>query len=94
MKIKDINEYQIIKKGKGKEEFRKIIQNCNHIMGYLTEEIKITNVDNTVIDEIYDYTFIRNDDEGIVIENNFSIQRSYITRMFDKLSFLGEKNTL
>ena len=94
LKIKDINEYQIIKKGKGKEEFRKIIQNCNHIMGYLTEEIKITNVDNTVIDEIYDYTFIRNDDEGIVIGNNFSIQRSYITRMFDKLSFLGEKNTL
>lgn len=63
---KRYKEYQIIKKGKGKEEFRKIIQNCNHIMGYLTEEIKITNVDNTVIDEIYDYTFIRNDDEGIV----------------------------
>ena len=94
VKIKDINEYQRIKNGNGKEEFRNLIQNCNHIIGYLTEELKITDIDNTIIDKIYDYMFIKNDDEGIVIKNNFSIQRSYINRMFDKLSFLGEKITL
>lgn len=94
VKIKDINEYQRIKNGNGKEEFRNLIQKCNHIIGYLTEELKITDIDNTIIDKIYDYMFIKNDDEGIVIKNNFSIQRSYINRMFDKLSFLGEKITL
>lgn len=94
VKIKDINEYQRIKNGNGKEEFRNLIQNCNHIIGYLTEELKITDIDNTIIDKIYNYMFIKNGDEGIVIKNNFSIQRSYINRMFDKLSFLGEKTTL
>lgn len=94
VKIKDINEYQKIKNGNGKEEFRNVIKNCNHIMGYLTEELKITGVDDALIDEIYDYMFIKYDDEGIVIKNNFSIQRNYINRMFDKLSFLGEKVTL
>lgn len=94
VKIKDINEYQKIKNGNGKEEFRNVIKNCNRIIRYLTEELRIIDVDDALIDEIYDYMFIKHDDEGIVIKNNFSIQRNYINRMFDKLSFLGEKVTL
>lgn len=94
IKIKDNNEYRKIKEGLGKEEFYNIVMNCNSIIEFLKEISKAKKIEKNIIDEIYEYIFVRKDDEGLVINSNFSMKRSFVNKMNDLLSYLGEKVTL
>lgn len=94
IKIKDINEYRKIKNGQGGEEFYNIIANCNTIENFLKEIMYIKDIDKTIIDELYQYIFVKKDDESISIRNNFSIRRVFVNKMNEMLSYLGEKVTL
>ena len=90
IKIKDLNDYNLIKNGKGKEEFKNIIK-CKEICKALKEAVRVDEIEDATIEELYEFMFVNLDEESIVIKNNFSIRRNYINKMNDLLSYLGEK---
>ena len=90
IKIKDLNEYNLIKNRKGKEEFKNIIK-CKEICKALKEAVRADEIEDSTIEELYEFMFVNLDEKSIVIKNNFSIKRSYINKMNDLLSYLGEK---
>lgn len=94
IKIKDNNKYQRIKAGLGKEDFYNIILNCNSIIIILKELTNSKQIDKSIVDELYEFMFVKKDDEGLVINSNFSMRRSFVNRLNDLLSYLGEKETL
>ena len=53
--------------------------------------MKAKEIEKNIIDEIYEYIYVRKDDEGLVINHNFSMKRSFVNKMNDLLSYLGEK---
>ncbi len=93
IKIKDLNEYNLIRNGKGKEEFKNIIK-CKEIYEALKEAIHMDNIEDATIEDLYEFMFVDLDEDYKVIKNNFSIRRNYINKMNDLLSYLGEKVTL
>ena len=91
VKIKDINEYNKIKLGKGKEEFYNLVMNCKSLQGFFKEITHLSEFDKTIIDELYEYIFMKKENEGYIINSSFSIKRSYVNKMNELLSYLGEK---
>ena len=94
VKIKDINQYNKIKAGNGKEDFFNLMMNCKSLQELFKELTHLKKIDKTIIDELYQYIFISKEDDGYVINSSFSIRRSFVNRMNELLSYLGEKVTL
>lgn len=94
IKVKEINEYQLIKNGKGKDEFYNLIIGCRALQEYFKDLIRSNEINRAVIDELYEFAFVNREKETYVINNNFSIKRSYVDKMNQLLSYLGEKVTL
>lgn len=94
VKVKNINDYYRIINGNGIDKFSDIIKKCEQISSYLEETMNIYEVSDEDIDVLYNYMFIKKDDDGITLRGYLNLRRSYINKLFDKLSFLGEKITL
>lgn len=94
VKIKDINQYNKIKAGNGKEDFFNLMMNCKSLQEFFKEVTHLKEIDKTIIDKLYQYIFISKEDDGYVINSSFSIRRSFVNRMNELLSYLGEKVTL
>lgn len=70
------------------------MMNCKSLQELFKELTHLKKIDKTIIDELYQYIFISKEDDGYVINSSFSIRRSFVNRMNELLSYLGEKVTL
>ena len=64
VKIKDINQYNKIKAGNGKEDFFNLMMNCKSLQELFKELTHLKKIDKTIIDELYQYIFISKEDDG------------------------------
>ena len=93
VKIKSLNEYTLMREGKGKEVFRNIIKNKT-MYEALKEATHMDKIEVEDIDRLYNFMFVNLDEDYIVIKNSFNIRRNFINKMNELLSYLGEKVTL
>lgn len=91
IKIKDMNRYQKIRNGNGKDDFYTIIMNCESAREFLQERMHIEEIKKEIIDKLYEYIFVNQESEGIIVEKDFRISKNFVNKMNELLSYLGEK---
>lgn len=89
VKIKNLNEYNLIKNGNGLKAFKKIMK-CPEMDSFFKEVTRSTEINDNDIEELYNFMFVDLGENYKVIKEQFKVHRAHVNKMNDMLSYLGE----